>query len=351
MNLSHLFRFCACVALTWCQPAVADSGFPAPNWTVQEARTAAALIDTPAAVRPLFELARAGRDDALLESLAEVATRDGWTRPAREHVLYTFAAGLADLAPDTVGAKVMDWLLAYESRTLVPHDDHPAAGVPLYRVSAAAAGSLNAWERQTAAAESARLLQRGVQDWLGAYLAAGPARRMGLMDALDQAAPEQLSRLADSVLERLPAEPGLTPVAARAGVLLLEPAILGRAVAAGGGPGLAPELRSAARAFDELERAAVLRHAVTHAPPANASLAIAELAPGLLHQPEMTELLFAKLGDLDIGSAAALALSASKSQQVRDRLNELARGGTGLEASRAAIALGTSSNLTEEARR
>lgn len=351
MKLSHLIRFCACVALTWCQTALADSGFPAPNWTVQEARASAALIDTPAAVRPLFELARAGRDDALLESLAEVATRAAWTQPAREHVLYTFAAGLADLAPGTVGTKVTDWLLAYESRTLVPHDDHPAAGVPLYRVSAAAGGSINAWERQTAAADSARLLQRGAPDWLDAYRAAGPARRMGLMDALDQAEPEPLSRLADAALERLPAEPGLTPVAARAGVLLGEPAILGQAVAVGGGPGLAPELRSAARAFDELERADVLRHAVKNAPPANAALAIAELAPGLLHQPEVTELLFVKLGDADIGSAAALALSASKSPQVRDRLNELARGGAGLEARRAAIAVEASRDLTEEAQR
>ena len=52
-----------------------------------------------------------------------------------------------------------------------------------------------------------------------------------------------------------------------------------------------------------------------------------------------------------IGSAAALALSASKNPQVRERLNELARGGAGLEASRAEIALGTLGNLTEEVQR
>ena len=65
----------------------------------------------------------------------------------------------------------------------------------------------------------------------------------------------------------------------------------------------------------------------------------------------MTELLFAKLGDRQLGSAAALALSASKNPQVRERLNELARGGAGLEASRAEIALGTPGNLTEEVQR
>jgi hypothetical protein len=351
MNLPKLIRFCACIVLACGQAAQADTIFPAPNWTLQGARAAAARIDTSAAVRPLFELARAGRDDALLESLADVASRAEWPQPAREHVLYTFAAGLADLAPDTVGAEVMDWLLAYDSQTLVPHDDHPAAGTPLYRVSAAAAGSLNSWERQAAAAESARLLRRGALAWLDTYMAAGPARRLGLMDALDQAEPEQLSRLADSALERLPAEPGFTPVAARAGILLRQPAILRHAVAMGGGPGLASELRSAAQALDELERAAVLGHAVKNAPAANAALAIAELGPGLLHQPEITELLFVKLSDPEIGSAAALALSASRDPQVRDRLNALARGGSGLDARRAAIAVETSDNLTGEAQR
>ena len=86
-------------------------------------------------------------------------------RQATGSAVAAVAAGLADLAPHSVGAKVMDWLLAYDSRTLVPHDHHPAAGVPLYRVNAAAAGSLNAWERQAAAADSARLLRLSAPDW------------------------------------------------------------------------------------------------------------------------------------------------------------------------------------------
>jgi hypothetical protein len=74
------------------------------------------------------------------------------------------------------------------------------------------------------------------------------------------------------------------------------------------------------------------------------------LAPGLLHQPEVTELLFDKLGDLDIGPAAALALSASKDPAVRMRLEEYAGAGTGLGATRAAIALETARNAAGGAR-
>ena len=64
---------------------------------MEEARDAAAQVDTVAAVRPLFELARAGRDEDLLRTLAALAERGDWSAPARERVLHTFALGLAEL--------------------------------------------------------------------------------------------------------------------------------------------------------------------------------------------------------------------------------------------------------------
>lgn len=330
--------------------AQAATPLPAPNWDAQEARHAAAQIDLIDATAPLFELARAGEEEAVLQALAGVAGRSSWSEPAREQVLYAFALGLSDLAPNAVGPEVIEWLMAYEPRTLIPHEDYPAAGVPLYRIGAAAAGTRNDWARQAAAAESERLLRSGDEVWLDAYVAAGPAGRRGYAEGLDQAGPEQLERLAGHAIERLASQPELTPVAMQAGLLLSEPDILQHAVAVGGGPGLAPALRSAARSLDEIERARVLRHAIAHAPPVNASLAIAELAPGLLHQPEVTELLFDELGDLDIGPAAALALSASKSPSIRMRLEELASTGSGLGAARAGIALETARSTAGRAR-
>jgi hypothetical protein len=347
LQFIHIF---ACLAMFPVLNAQAGSPLPAPNWDAQEARHAAAQADVIDATKPLFELARAGRDDAVLAALAEVAGRDSWSEPARERILHAFALGLSDLDPNAVGPEVIEWLLAYEPRTLVPHEDHPSAGVPLYRIGAAAAGTRNAWARLTAAAESARLLQRGDEIWLGAYLAAGAAGRRGLVEGLDQGGPERLKRLAEHSVERLPVQPELTPVAVQAGLLLSDAVVLRRAVVSGGGPGLAPALRSTARTLDEIERAEVLRHAIAHAPPVNASLAIAELAPGLLHQPEVAELLFKKLGERDIGPAAALALSASKSPAVRERLEELAGADTGLGSTRAAIALESGRNAAGGAR-
>ena len=189
--------------------------------------------------------------------------------------------------------------------------------------------------------EANRLLRSGDEVWIDAWLAAGPARQRGFMDALEGAGADELRGLADQALERLSGEPALTAVAARAGILLSDPAIVQQAVAAGSGPGLAPALRAAARAFDEIERADLMLHAIRHAPAVNASLAIAELAPGVLHHPEVTELLFTRLGDRELGPAAALALSKSKNPAVKERLEELAGSGAGLQAWRAAIAVET----------
>lgn len=341
MSSPHAIRFCTAILLSFAVAAQADALLPEPNWTLQEARDAAAQVDAVAAVKPLFQLARAGRDEDLLRALVSVAERADWPAPARERVLHAFALGLADLPPGAVSRDVTDWLLGYQPQTLVPHDDYPLAGVPLYGIGTAAAGALHSWERQVAAAEASRLLQQGTEAWLEAWLVASPARQRGFMDALEGAGAEPLRGLADQSLERLPAEPGLTAVAARAGILLADPAVLQGAVAAGGGPALAPALRSAAQTLDEIERADLLLHAIRHAPAVNASLAIAELAPGLLHQPEVAELLFTRLGDRTLGPAAALALSKSKSPAVRERLEQLAVSGAGLQAQRAVIAVET----------
>jgi len=338
MSPAFVIRLCAAATLLAALAAQAQTTLPRPNWDVQEARQAAAQVDALAAAKPLFRLARAGRTDELLAALEALADRADWPEPAREQALHLFALGLADLPPGTVSRKVTGWLLAYSPRTLVPHEDHPQAAVPLYRIGAAAAGSLNAWARQSAAAEADHLLEESPDAWLAVFLAADPVRQRGFLDALDSARTEPLRRLSDQALLRLPGEPAVTPVVARAGLLLADPALLQTAVSRGGGPGLAPALRSAARHLDEAERTDLLIDAVRRAPAANASLAIAELAPGLLRQPEVAELLFERLADRAIGAAAALALAKSKDPRILERLDHLARDGGGLAAHRAAIA-------------
>jgi hypothetical protein len=363
MNRFRLVNVCLLLALLTALPLRAQDAMPAPNWARQDALQAAGAVDALAELKPLFERARAGRDDDLLELLQRVAGAEQWPQPARERILHAFALGLGDLPPGSVGPRVLDYLLAWQPRTRVPHPDNELVGVPLFDVGAAATGAVNAWARQSGQEAARSLLAKHGEDpgaapgstqpstqastpasnwtenWVDAYRAAGPARRQGFADALDDASPVQLRALAAAALGALAEAPDLTPVAVRCAVRLTDAALLRQAIVAGRGPGLASALQWAGHTLGETERIELLQGLARDAAPTSAALAIAALAPGLLQYPEVANLLFELLGDPALGAAAALALSRSDSPEVRERLAGLASGGGDLAARRAALAL------------
>jgi hypothetical protein len=366
MNRFRLVLVCLLPALLTALPLRAQDAMPAPNWARRDALQAAGTANALAELKPLFELARAGRDDEVLELLQRVAGAEQWPQPARERILHAFALGLGDLPPGSVGPGVLDYLLAWQPRTRVPHPDNELVGVPLFDIGAAANGAVNAWARQSGQEAARSLLARHGEDpgaapnstpsstssstpastpasnwiekWIDAYLAASPARRQGFADALDDAPPAQLRALSKAAREALARAPDLTLVAVRCAVLLADAALLRQAIVAGRGPGLASALQWAGQSLGETERIELLQGLARDAAPTSAALAIAALAPGLLHYPEVANLLFELLGDPALGAAAALTLSRSDSPAVRDRLAGLAGGGD-LAARRAAIAL------------
>jgi hypothetical protein len=310
-----------------------------PNWSRQEALEAAARVDQRETLRDLFELARTGRDTQLLEGLRELAGREDWPVPAREAALFHFAAGLGDLLSHAVGPEVLAFLADYEPRTLVAHEEHPGFGVPLFNIRAATAGVEHAWERDAAGENASRWRRHDPAGWLAAYLAASPAQREGYVDALNLL-PENAVRL---IAERSLSEPRrdevLTPVTLRAALRLADPELFTLALEQAAGPGLADALGMADTLFMESERLTLLEQAVRRAPAPNAALSIAQLAPGLLHQPAALELIIALLGDRELGASAALALSHSTDPNLHERLYEVAGKDQGLASERAALAL------------
>jgi hypothetical protein len=334
---------------TWADPAVPESNWTPANWTEYEARQAAGEVDLVAELKPLFERARAGQDADLRRRLEAVAANQEWPLPARERLLHAFALGLGDLAPGAAGSESLGYLLDYRPQTLVPHEDHASAGVALFNIPAAAAGSMNLWRRQIAYDSSRKMLAQSAstrsastwnaESWVAAWLAADPASRRGFLDALDLAPEARLREVAALALRDLPQQPELTGVAARSAALLPDAGLLGDALVKGDGPELAAALRSAAAALDESERAGLLRRLVAEAPAGTAALAIAEWAPGLLHDPAIAGLLFDLLGDPALGATAALALAGSTQPAVRERLAERAAHGDDVPARRAAAAL------------
>jgi len=114
-----------------------------------------------------------------------------------------------------------------------------------------------------------------------------------------------------------------------------------QSVSRGSGPSLAAALRTAAATFDAGQTEDILRYSIEHANPSAASLAMAELAPGMLEQPAVATLLFDKLDHRDLGVTAALILGASKLPYIQEDLAELASGEPGITSRRATLAINT----------
>lgn len=288
-------------------------------------------------LEPLFRLARSGKTNELLRQLHSVANDSNLPLPAREKILFQFAVGLEDLAIDAVDPAVLAFLLGYDSRTLIPHEDHRQYGVPLYNVRAAATGVAQSWERQAAAAEAMTLLNRGTEVWLKTYFSINETQRTGFEDTLTSLSQAQLRRLADDAVSLLPYSPEITPIIAECAALLADAGLFGELILHGDGPEIAATLRKAA-VLGTSERFTLLHRAILNAPATNASLAIAQLAPELLHRRDAENLLFALLGNAELGAAAALILSRSGNPAILARLAEIGKQTEGLRSNRARLA-------------
>jgi len=326
--------------LPW-QPVYSQAAFPQPNWDRALAVESAQSINSDHVLKSLYQSARAGDSRQVLDTLFAIEQNDKWPVPAREYTIWSFAINLADLDVNTVSLEVLDYLSAYEPRTLVAHDDRDSVGVPLFNISSAGAGVRNSWARKQSGGRAEILLQNDPVLWINAYLAAGPAERRGFTDALDFASDAQLDALARSVLERLADHPGLTAIAGKSALILGDRDLLQHTLALGSGPDLHHILKAASISLDADQNKALLFQAIRQGPDKKAGLAIAQLAPALLDDLAVREKMFEMLKSRELGSSAALVLGSSTNPEIRDRLNTLASGKEGLASQRASLAIGT----------
>lgn len=264
--------------------AAADRVLSKPNWNRHAAIEASSLVETRSSLETLFELAREGRSEELMLAVRAIELDSGWTDPAREKVLHSLALALGDFDPGVISPDVLQYLAERRSHTLVPHEEHPEMGVPLFNIRAAATGSLAEWEHQ------GKRLQ----------------------------------------VEKAANETGITPPGADEFI---------RSISARGAAGTASLIRSARKVFDPDELEFIVAAAPTLDDTATASLVLAELSPGILDRPATMDLLFSLLEHRELGATAALALANSGNEAVLERLAALASSGEGLEAKRAALAI------------
>ncbi len=320
-------------------PAYADG----PVWQRAEAISAASHPQRMTELRKLFDLARTGQNDELSAAFLALESESDWPDPAKDHLLFTFTVGLGDLRPNSVSKDILEYLSHYQAKTLVPHEDHANAAVPLFNIRAAAVGVAHGWGRLLAQDRALELLnqdlgQPTIEAWLSAYINASSWERAGFVDALDVATPEQLEQLKLSAFQRVGmADYGA--IAGRTAILQGDVEAIALLLVDGHGTVIAAALDAARRHFSTSDQAWLLRLAVSEAPAPHAAIAIAKLSPQLRVDPDTQLLLLAQLGHVQLGAAAALALSADHAEATRTALAAVAQGDNHLAATRANMAL------------
>ncbi|RLE18645.1 MAG: hypothetical protein DRJ50_12875 [Actinobacteria bacterium] len=341
MKAAIIFSLAALICLIPSLNLHGQTALPEPNWDRSLALKTIHKADAQATLKPLFQMARAGSNQELLEALSAIAQDSGMSAPARDYTVFSFTLGLSDLDVNSVSPKVLDFLSTYQVQTLVTHDDHPRITVPLFNIRAAAAGVQNSWDRQKAATRATSLLQEHPDQWISSYLAAGQAGRRGFVDALDFATPEQLRTLGWSALALLDEKPELTLVTASAGMNSGDFELLQQSISRGDGPGLSRVLEAASRELSAEEQIKLLDYSLQLGSDTKAALAIAQLAPTLLDEPAVQKILFSTLADRNLGAAAAMVLGASGDPGIQAQLSEVASKKEGLARQRAELAIST----------
>lgn len=267
-------------------------------------------IDTGPLRQQLLDWTVSGSTADVLILLEETAQRVDWPAPAVDAAIHDFAQQLRLLPRSSVPPEIMTWLSVYEPRAWVAHEDHPLSAVPLFNVRGVAAGVENDWRRQDALLEGLALVASNPRSLVDAWLIeTHPASRLGYLQALAQARPEQLREVGKHARRRLEGHPELTALAGQAALRDEDVPALGEVFALGSGPDLTVLMRQAARQLPAASSAALLDATLREGAEGAAALAIAELAPASSGFASTQDLLIAQLDDRRLGPTAALALA------------------------------------------
>lgn len=318
----------------------APGAWAAPNASQVEARYLADRADSRAFA---LELRRAlhKAPDTVLEKIDAAIAGGELPWPAVESALMQLQDALGQLRRDQVPADLMARLSAWPARTLVAHEEMATLGTALYPIAARAQGLENRWHRAEARALGAKQLDQDADIFLTQWAATTDgAARAGLLDALDQAPPHRLRALLN--LTRLAAKSSsdLRIPLSRAALALHDVDAMSTLLALGGGAEMRPLLQAAAERMNADTLTALLSRLRHDADTPTLALAIGVWSPALSGHAPAERLLFGWLDDAELGSSAALALSAHPSPTARAQLNALAATpATSLGAQRARLAL------------
>ena len=190
------------------------------QWERDSAIAAVNIVDIDIAVHGIGVLGSLSDGETTLQKLIEIETRNDWSLPAREAVIYKFTQSLSQLPRDAIAVEVMQHLRSYESLVLVPGEDHSRSLVPLFNVRGAAAGVENSWQRSEWTRKGAVLIETNPSLVVSEFTAStSHNQRSGLIDALHQAEIENVALVQELALEQFKVRPELTGILAATSVI------------------------------------------------------------------------------------------------------------------------------------
>ncbi len=327
------------LVLSLAQAAFASDQATVEQWDKNSAMAAVRSVNFDPAVDEIGNLASLADGATTLSHLKDMESRSDWPLPAREAAIYQFTRSLAELPRAAVAREIIQHLLNYQPKTLVPHEDHGDAFIPLFNIRAAATGVENGWQRAEFATEAVALLEADPTALVSTYSASvNQIQRSGYLDALAQAAMHDIMAVQNVVLKQLDHSSVLTPLLAVTTTITTDTFAIQQLLVNGRGAGLSSALVQLDKQLPLSETSTLLSFAVEHAPPVNTTLAIAAWWPRLRHDSATRELLLDTLADPALGASAALALAQSPDVQTIKVLQDTANG-TSDAARRAQMAL------------
>jgi hypothetical protein len=319
--------------------AIAEIQTSETHWDRSSAMAAVQSVDITEAVHELGNISTLADGQSTLDQLKQLENRADWPLPAREAALYRFTRSLVDLPRDAVSPAVLRHLRTYQAQTLVPHDEHESAFIPLFNIRAAAAGVESSWQRQEFAFEAETLIGTDPEALVSGYgKATSPNQRYAYIDLLKNARLDEVYAVQDAALTKLDGSPALTPVIATTATITKDPIAIQQLLTDGQGMGISPALVSIGQQLSSSEIGRLLIFAIRQAPAINASMAMAAWSPLVQHQVDVRDLLVETLADPGLGSSAALALAHQPDIQTIKILQETAAGDSAA-AQRAQMAL------------
>lgn len=318
---------------------MADGVTRSGEWDRHSAMTAVHSVDINAVVNSLSDISSLADGQYMVDRLIEIENRPDWPLPAREAAIYQFTRSLAKLPADAVATDIIEHLKRYQAQTLVPHQEHSSALIPLFNIRAAAAGVENSWRRLEFAFEAQSLLESDPVRLVSNFeKTTDMIQRRATLEVLGTARQADVIAIQNAALERLDESPSITQLLAATVTITRDLPAIERLLIDGSGAGLSQAFAIIGEKLSHAELNELLIFAITRAPAGNATIAMAAWAPAVQHRAGIRDLLVESLADPGLGAGAALVLARQPDIQTIKVLQDTANGDS-IAARRAQMAL------------